>query len=110
MMAKTRPLHWQEPATAPCPACNGTGEWSGMFSSGPCAACDGTGLVGEDGEPLDMRDLLAIMRRQRDRHGDRFRRLWHTPGVPEAVERHHQQQEQNERDQHADQKRRLRGA
>lgn len=107
---KTRPLHWQEPATSSCPGCNGSGEWSGMFSSGPCAACDGTGLVGEDGEPLPLQDLLPIMRRQRDRQHGRLKRLWGTPGVPEAVERHRQQKAQNERDQHADQKRRLRGA
>lgn len=79
-MAKTKPLHWQEPVTAPCRACNGNGEWIGSFHSGPCAACDGTGLVGEDGEPLDQVDLLAIMRRQRDRQHNRLKRLWGTPG------------------------------
>lgn len=109
-MSKSRSLHWQEPATAPCPGCNGTGEWSGMFSSGPCAACDGTGLVGDDGEPLDQTDLLAIMRRQRDRQHDRLRRLWGTPGVPEAVERHRQRRERDQRDEHAALKKQLRGA
>ncbi|OHV12969.1 hypothetical protein [Kushneria phosphatilytica] len=108
-MAKSRSLHWQEPATAPCTVCNGSGEWSGMFSTGPCANCDGTGLVGEDGEPLELRELLPMMRRQRDRQRDRLYRLWQTPGVQEAVQAHRQRRIEEGQEWERQQRKRLRG-
>lgn len=104
-MAKSKPLHWQEPETSDCPQCKGSGEWRGMFGSGPCATCDGTGLVGEDGEPLPREDLLAMMRRQRDRIAGQleiarqhYRQLLHTPGVREALAAEHEKQQERQRD------------
>ncbi|WP_110685110.1 hypothetical protein [Salinicola aestuarinus] len=115
-MAKSRALHWQEPETINCSQCDGSGEFRGMFSSGPCAMCDGTGLVGEDGEPLPREDLLAMMRRQRDRLAEQldgarqhYQRLLHTPGVRDALAAERARQlEQQQRDDMALRKR-LRG-
>lgn len=115
-MAKSKPLHWQEPETVDCPQCNGSGEFRGMFSSGPCAMCDGTGLVGTDGEPLPREDLLAMMRRQRDRIAGQleearqhYRKLLHTPGVRDALAAEHERKQERQRDEDMAFRKRLRG-
>lgn len=106
-MAKSKTLHWEEPETENCPQCNGSGEWRGMFGSGPCAMCDGTGLVGTDGEPLPLGDLLPMLRRQRDRLTEQlagarrhYRELLQIPGVREAraAEQLRAQERQQEQD------------
>jgi hypothetical protein len=115
-MAKSKPLHWQEPETINCPQCNGSGEWRGMFGSGPCAMCDGTGLVGEDGEALPPHESQPILRRQRDRlaqelEGARqhYRQLLHTPGVREALAAEHERKQERQRDEDMALRKRLRG-
>ncbi|OLO05236.1 hypothetical protein [Salinicola socius] len=115
-MAKSKPLHWQEPTTENCPQCNGSGEFRGMFSSGPCAVCDGTGLVGENGEPLPVEDLLPMLRRQRDRIAGQieaarqhYRQLLHTPGVREALAAEHERQQERQREKDMAFRKKLRG-
>lgn len=78
--------------------------------------CDGTGLVGTDGEPLPREDLLAMMRRQRDRLAEQleaarqhYRKLLHTPGVREALDAHRQQHDERQRDEDMALRKRLRG-
>lgn len=85
-MAKTRALHWKAPLTQTCSYCDGSGIYSGMFSSGPCAQCDGSGIVGTDGEALPHDDLVAIMRQRLEDARTRYRRLLNTPGVREAIQ------------------------
>jgi len=115
-MAKSKPLHWQEPVTETCPQCDGSGEWRGMFSSGPCAGCDGTGVVGEDGEPLPPHEILPVIRRQRDRLQQRldgarqhYQSLLQVPGVREALDAHRRQNDERQRAEDMALRKRLRG-
>ncbi|KFF48131.1 hypothetical protein GY26_16290 [Gammaproteobacteria bacterium MFB021] len=115
-MAKSKPFHWQEPATTVCPQCEGSGEFLGMFYSSPCANCDGTGLVGENGEPLKPEELLPTMRRQRDRAvadlesaRQHYRQLLQIPGVREALAAQQQREEERQRDEDMALRKRLRG-
>lgn len=56
-MTSTSPYHR-------CTACDGTGEWRGMFPGheGPCAPCAGIGLVLTDGSPLPPDEVARMVR------------------------------------------------
>ena len=63
-----------------CSACDGTGEWRGMFEAhrSPCAPCAGVGLVLIDGSPLDADQVAHVVRAYRQllrTRSDQVRRL-----------------------------------
>lgn len=82
---KTRQLHWAPPTTIACDACGGTGRFQGLFHSGPCAGCHGSGLVQEDGAPLPIEDVAAVLRARLTDLEQRIRRFTGRPEIREAV-------------------------
>ncbi|KGA00864.1 hypothetical protein KP05_16760 [Cobetia amphilecti] len=79
---------WQPPAHSPCPQCDGSGTFHGVFHCSPCAHCHGTGYATEDGEALPLEDLIVMISQRRDHWRRKYRLMMQVPGVRQAVEQY----------------------
>lgn len=95
-MRQVSQARWEPPAHSPCPQCDGSGTFHGVFHSSPCAHCHGTGYAAEDGEALSSEDLIVMVSRRRDHWRRKYDHLMQVPGVIEAISQHQAEQQKQQ--------------